>query len=88
MGEWLCEEARRETEQRGRKTLAFHSSFSPFILGDQLHVIRQLGVLFSFQLYTVGEAGKIIIFFFLLVLLFHDVIVIALLKRLFGEEVG
>lgn len=54
----------REAEQRGRKTLAFHSSFSQFILGDQLHAIRQLGVLFSFQLYTVGEAGKVIIFFF------------------------
>lgn len=75
----------REAEQRGRKTLAFHSSFSQFILGDQLHVIQQLGFLFSFQLYTVGEAGKVIFFFFL-VLLFHDAIVIALLKWLFGEE--
>lgn len=50
-----------------------------------MHAIRQLGVLFSFQLYTVGEAGKVI-FFFSLVLLFHDAIVIALSKRLFGEE--
>lgn len=52
----------REVEQRGRKTLAFHSSFSQFILRDQLHAIRQLGVLFSFQLCTVGEAGKVIFF--------------------------
>lgn len=74
----------REAEQRGRKTLAFHSSFSQFILRDQLHAIRQLGVLFSFQLCTVGEAGKVIFFF--LVLLFHDAIVIALSKALFGEE--
>lgn len=53
----------REAEQRGRKTLAFHSSFRQFILRDQLHAIRQLGVLFSFQLCTVGEeAGKVIFF--------------------------
>lgn len=53
----------REAEHRGRKTLAFHSSFSQFILRDQLHAKRQLGVLFSFQLCTVGEAGKVIFFF-------------------------
>lgn len=49
-----------------------------------MHAVRQLGVLFSFQLCTVGEAGKVI--FFPLVLLFRDAIVIALSKRLFGEE--
>ena len=39
----------REAEQRGRKTLAFHSSFSQFILGDQLHAIQQLGFCFPFS---------------------------------------
>lgn len=79
LGEWELKRG-----WKGRKTLAFHSSFSQFILRDQLHAIRQLGVLFSFQLCTVGEAGKVIFFF--LVLLFHDAIVIALSKRVSGEE--
>lgn len=79
-----------EAAARGWRTSAFHSSFSQFILGDQLHALRQLGVLFPFQLYTVGEAGKVIssssFFFFLPLVLFHDAIVIALLKRPLREE--